>query len=466
MAKISEALRKKLLNQKKEMGSKGAIIAKKEWTKGRVRLLPCQDELPGRRVVSYYCESLQRDRKGTVSPETFGMLCPVAEAFKELWKDEDKETRDRARETVRTSVEYFVPCVVRGSEGTPEAPNIQIFPFGKRAYERIQDFVLDEDVPDPDITHPTEGRDLLVKKQGQKLETVWTVDKLDPSPLHKDKAMRAALLAAAEKFDVDEHIGAIDWDVLAEMYEALLGKKMPSSYRTSKKAKPAAKSHDEDADGTDGESESAERSDESSDEIVKGSRVSFADADNNTIEGTVTALDDGTATVTDDEDGEWEVEVTLLTLVAADGDDGEAGDGAEEAAEAGVEEDPEIVKGSRVSFDNDGDTVVPTVTKLKGDNATVTDDEDGEWEVDVSLLTLAEDETNEAGDDGEADGSGEEDEAEEAPPKVTRKAPPKPAPKPKADEDEAPPSRKTVARKPAAKPAAKAAEKIRKAGRK
>jgi hypothetical protein len=467
MAQVSDKLRKQLLDQKKEMGSTGMLIANKDWTKGRVRLLPCGDEIPGHRVISYYCESLAGDRKGTTSPATFGLACPIEDAFARL-KSEDKDVRDRAYEMVRKTTEYWVPVVVRGEEGTVDAPNIRIFPMKKSVYAKVQAFMTDEDVGE-DITHPTEGRDLLIKKQGQQKSTEWMVDKLDPVPLHKDKAMRAAIIEAGKALDVRQHFFGVDYDVLGKIYEALTGEEMPKKYRDAgaktAAAKPKAKPADDDDDTAVDSSEAEEAAE--TPEIVEGSRVSFTDADDNTIEGEVMAVEDETATVKDDDGGEWEVEVGSLTLVEA-----EAEEAAEEGAEDG-EDTPEIVKGSRVSFDNDGDTVLGVVKKLKGDDATVTDDEGGEWELDVSLLTLAEDQGG--------------DTAEEAPPKVTRKAPPK-APAKKPAEDDDPPAPKSGARKPAtpakpapkapakptakpapkapAKPAPKAADKVRKAGRK
>jgi hypothetical protein len=493
MAQVSDKLRKQLLDQKKEMGSSGMLIANKDWTKGRVRLLPCGDEIPGHRVISYYCESLSGDRKGTTSPATFGLACPIEDAFARL-KSEDKEVRDRAYDMVRKTTEYWVPVVVRGEEGTVDAPNVRIFPMKKSVYAKVQSFMTDEDVGE-DITHPIEGRDLLIKKQGQQKSTEWMVDKLDPVPLHKDKAMRAAIIEAGKALDVRQHFFGVDYDVLGKIYEALTGEQMPKKYRDAGAKTAAAKAKAkpvEDDDDTAAESSESEESAETP-AIEEGSRVSFTDADDNTIEGEVMAIEDETATVKDDDGGEWEVEVGSLTLVESeaaedgaeasdDGEDGEDGEDAEEAAEEGSEdgeETPEITKGSRVSFDNEGDTVFGVVKKLKGDDATVTDDEGGEWELDVSLLTLA-DAEDAAEDDAEA-------EAEEAPPKVTRKAPPK-APAKKPAEDDDPPAPKSGARKPAApakpapkapakapakpapkapaKPAAKAADKVRKAGKK
>lgn len=486
MAKIPEALRKKLLDQKKEMASGGLLISNKEWTKGRVRLLPCTDELPGHRVVGYYCKSIAGDKKGSTSPETFGLPCPIAEAFSRL-KKEDKEVRDRAYEMVNKNVEYWVPVVVRGHEGTPDAPNIRIFPLKKTVYSKINDFLTDEDVGE-DITHPTEGRDLLIKKTGSGLDTEWSVDKLDPSPLHKDKAMRAALIAAGKEMDVRQHFFGIDYDVLAAIYEALTGDPMPDKFRKSAKSgKPTSKlSRVKDAEEAE-ETEETEEAEETEEvEIEVGSRVSFTDEDDNTIEGEVKSIEDGTASVEDDEGGEWDVEVDSLTLVESDESEDEGEDEAEEDGEDDESEDkaeaddedeadaPEIEKGSRVTFDGDDDaTVTGKVVSIKGDTAKVKDDEGGEWNVDVSALTLADE------DESEAEEAEEAEEPEEAAPKVTRKGPPKGAAKPSAkkpakdededaDAEEEQPNRKAAARKPAAKPATKpkASDKIRKAGRK
>ena len=456
MPKVSDALRKKLLDQKKEMGQRGLLIVNKDWTKGRVRVPPCGDEIPGHRVVSYYCDTLQTDRKGTTSPETFGLPCPIAEAFRKL-KGEDEAVRDRAYNTVRTTVEYWVPVLVRGEEGTVELPNLRIFPMKKSVYSKVQGFMIDEDVGE-DITDVKTGRDLLIKKTGTMKNTEWTVDKLDPSPLHKDQEMRAAIIAATDALDVRHHFFPVDYDILGKIYEALTGDEMPDHFRqagnSSKPPKAASKVKAAKADAD----EDRDTPEEAAGTVGDGSRVTFEGDDGATL-GTVQSIDDdGDATVEDDDGQEWTVAVDALTLVE------------DEAPEAEAESTPEIVKGSEVSFENGEDTVTGTVKSIKGTTARVVDAEDEEWEVELEVLTLAESEDAPADDDDaaeadDADAGGEADEAEEAPPKVSRKT----SAKKQAAEPEEPPNRKATARKPgAAKPAAKpakAADKIRKAKR-
>ena len=473
MPKVSDALRKKLLDQKKEMGQRGLLIVNKDWTKGRVRVLPCGDEIPGHRVVSYYCDTLQTDRKGTTSPETFGLPCPIAEAFRKL-KGEDEAVRDRAYNTVRTTVEYWVPVLVRGEEGTAELPNIRIFPMKKSVYSKVQGFMIDEDVGE-DITDVKTGRDLLIKKTGTMKNTEWTVDKLDPSPLHKDQEMRNAIIAASDALDVRHHFFPVDYDILGKIYEALTGDEMPAHFAQAGKGSTPAKAASK-AKATKATKVAADDADEdhdtpaeAADAIVDGSRVSF-EGDDGVMLGTVKSIDDDDdATVEDDDGQEWTVAVDALTLV--EGEAPEAEDDADED-EAESESTPEIAKGSKVSFANGDDTVTGTVASIKGTTVRVADDEGEDWDVEMDSLTLAESE-----DDGEDEAPAEDDaadadEAEEEPPKVSRKAPAK---KPAAEPEE-PPNRKATARKPgagavargkvAAKPAvkpAKAADKIRKA---
>lgn len=123
-----------------------------------------------------------------------------------------------------------------------------------------------------------------------------------------------------------------------------------------------------------GKSEESEES-----KIVVGSLVKWDDG-----EGKVVKIKGDTATVQDDEEDEYKVDLEDLTLVSKK-DKNDKSDSKKEDKK-GVK----IEVGSEVEWaDKDGDDHEGEVLKIKGDVATVEDDEGEEHKVDLDDLNLA-----------------------------------------------------------------------------
>jgi hypothetical protein len=229
MAKISEALRARLLGQKKAMDKGGVLIRNKGFTRARLRILPPREgELPGVEYINFYAKSL---KKGTTSPASFGVPCPVMDALNRIYNECGKEDREAAAEFIRRDKLYWIAVVDREDEGTPENPNVRILQAKRTVYQQIVDWMLDPDVGE-DITHPKEGRDVVVRREGSGFEdTKWSIVKdNDRSPISEDPAMSRAWVDLASRFDVRTKFFAIDLDVLAAMYDGLTGERIPEHY--------------------------------------------------------------------------------------------------------------------------------------------------------------------------------------------------------------------------------------------
>lgn len=369
---ISRELREKLLQQRREMTPQSIIIPLKDFSKMRIRLLPCESDLPGVRVTSYYCPSLN-ERKGTISPATFGKKCPIAHAMEKIRRSGDKDDIERAKQHVREIVEYYLPVIDRGDDDE-SGPRIRVFPAKKTVYMQIQNRLLDEDLND-NITDVDEGRDILIKKEGSGLTTEWKAVFLDTSPLHPNAAVKKSIEKAAETFNIWDHVYKPDYDVLAQIYRGLADEEMPDSFRDSvsstgaaaTKAKSKASSDDESEDVE--EPKPAPRARAKAPAFAVGNIVSF-ESEGQLYEGEVSQIsDDGTVVVVVD-DEEWDVNAKNLTLVAEKREEEEADEEEEDAEETEgddeeaeeAEEAPPVV--SRRKQDDDEDaTPRPKVSR-------------------------------------------------------------------------------------------------------
>lgn len=352
MAKINPKLRERLLRQKKDMDSGGVLIPNKGFTKARIRLLPIGEDLPGHRYINYYCASLKGDKKSSASPATFGRPCPVEDALDAIRRTGSKEDRDAAWDFVNKNTEYWVPCVARDDEQSAERPRLRIHAAKKSVYEQIQTYFLDDDFGE-DISDPEEGRDLLVKKTGQgKSGTKWTCDKLDPTPLHEDPDIAEAILEAAASFDVREKFFAVDFDVLAEIYEGLTGEEMPEHYRdgedTMRTSSPKSDSSDDEDEEYEDEVDETEEEEDEEEGIEEGAAVSFED-EGEEYEGTFLRYEeeDGEELAVVDVDGEeWSVDPENVVEIdeseeEEEGEEEEEDEGEEEEEADEEEEDEE-----------------------------------------------------------------------------------------------------------------------------
>ena len=228
---VSDALRKKLQSQRGEM-SHSIIIANKGITKIRLRILPRVNEVPGTKYASMYGPQLAGERKGSASPETWGVACPVVDAYKGIMRTGSKADKEFLKAHARLSTEYWMAVMERDDMGTAEKPNIRIFCAKTSVYQYIIDFILDED-DGGYLTDLIGGRDLRVKKTGTGLDTEWTSRALEIEPVSEDSDFVEAIRAANAAFDVSEYFYKINLDVMRELYETLTGNAVPDEYLDS-----------------------------------------------------------------------------------------------------------------------------------------------------------------------------------------------------------------------------------------
>ena len=381
MAKTSKAFRERMQKRKQSMARKGVVIDKKDWTKGRIRLLPCHGEDPAKEFMSFYCQEM---RKSCTAPRTWGVDDPLWDRLDEIYKTGDKADKEHAKDYISRSVEYWAPCIVRGDEGTAANPNVRIFRLPQKVYQYIVDLIIDEDYGE-DVTDADEGRDILVKKEGKGIKTEWKPDKMDQCVIVEDDDLYEKLVEISHKFDPANNFFSFDLDDYRQMYEGLTGEELPDDCIESLTALAEGETG---ADETGEEEEYEEEEDEESEEEE------------------------------DDESDEEEDE----------GDDEEAAEGEEEEEESDEDDmladPPEGIEFGKtvVSFETDDGTAQGVVQSWAEDDenegefvlAIVGDDDD---EDDPWLLSPEEVEIVEVEDEADAE---EEEEAEEAEPTVSR----------------------------------------------
>jgi hypothetical protein len=233
MSKVSPALRARLLNQRgqRAQNSGGSLLIDNKTideTGIKLRLLPVTREGASiaEEYLSYYCKELNT---GVTSPAVFDLPCPIADASQEIWASGTFEQKEHLRAYINITREFWMPVLVRGEEGTAEHPNIRIFRCKASIFDRIVEWMTDEDMDD--MTDPQEGRDIKVKKTGQGIETRWFVDRLDKSPISDDAAFAESVLARGGAFDVRQHFYNFKLETLDAMYDGLTGKELPDHYR-------------------------------------------------------------------------------------------------------------------------------------------------------------------------------------------------------------------------------------------
>ena len=228
MVKTDPAMRKAMLDQRNRNKRQGVAVNKGEWKKGTIRILPSFGREVGREYFSVFVEE---ERKSITCPKTFGYPDPLVDWINTTFATGAKEAKQHLNDWGSLTREHWVPCVIRGDEGTPSAPNVRAFRFPRKTYEdTVLDWIVDEDIGE-DITDPKEGRDVFVTRSGEGMKTKWKPTKLDPSSLSKSKAMRAKLLEVAKTFDVGDHFYAFSLEDYESAYNALTGEELPSKIR-------------------------------------------------------------------------------------------------------------------------------------------------------------------------------------------------------------------------------------------
>jgi hypothetical protein len=223
---ISSSLRERLLGQKAAMARGGITIDNKTFVKDRLRLIPLAGRVSiGVANTGIYVPSL---KKGSTSPATYGLVCPIVTAIENIRSTGSKEDLQFARDFANVQTEYWTPVIARKDMGTAAAPKIRILKAKSTVFETLLTWMTDEDIGE-DITAVKDGRDFILKKTGVLKDTKWTCEKYDREPLSEDEDYNNEVLRLAAVFDPSKHFFPIDLDILKQTYENLTGDVMPAS---------------------------------------------------------------------------------------------------------------------------------------------------------------------------------------------------------------------------------------------
>ena len=145
----------KLANNGKESGS-NSVKWKMEEGQHSVRIVPTEDGDPFKELFFHYGVG----GKTVLCPKkNFNESCPICDFASQLWREgtanEDKESQKMAKQLFPKQ-RFMSPVLVRGEE----AKGVQVWEYGKRAYETMIGLVLNPEYGD--ITDPQEGLDLVI----------------------------------------------------------------------------------------------------------------------------------------------------------------------------------------------------------------------------------------------------------------------------------------------------------------
>lgn len=117
-----------------------------------VRIVPTPDGDPFKEFWFHY----NVGTSGFLCPKrNYGDNCPVCNFANRLWSESDEDSRRMAK-SLFAKQRFFSPVLVRGGE----KEGVKVWGFGKMAYQKLLNIVLDPDYGD--ITDAEEGNDLKV----------------------------------------------------------------------------------------------------------------------------------------------------------------------------------------------------------------------------------------------------------------------------------------------------------------
>jgi hypothetical protein len=187
---LSEKLRKKMEQKKKELASRGGgmkgLVSFKEG-KTRIRFLNCGDEDFAFEATQFY---LGKEIGGFISPATFGEPCAVNEFYTKLSKSTNDDDREIA-ETLKPRKKPLAPIIKykdeKGKE-IDEDKGAALAILTNDNYQELVDWMLDED-DYGDFTDPKNGYDIKINRVGAgKFDTKYKLMKCDSSKLAKKYA--------------------------------------------------------------------------------------------------------------------------------------------------------------------------------------------------------------------------------------------------------------------------------------
>jgi len=156
---------KKRLNALKASNKKSNLLWKPTEKEQTIRIVPYKHQPDYPYIELYFHYDL--NGKTYISPVSFGKPDPVMEVAQELKNSGDKESWKMGRD-LEPKLRTFAPVIVRGKE----SEGVKFWGFGKTVYESLLSNIADEECGD--ISHPTDGRDIVVwaeKEEGKKFLT-------------------------------------------------------------------------------------------------------------------------------------------------------------------------------------------------------------------------------------------------------------------------------------------------------
>jgi hypothetical protein len=151
MALNLDKMRQKL-NQVTGLDKDRSEFWRPEEGENNVRIIPTPDGDPFKEFHFHY----NVGTSGFLCPKrNFGDECPVCNFANRLWADSDEDSRKMAK-SLFAKQRFFSPVLVRGNE----EEGVKVWGFGKMAYQKLLNIVLDPDYGD--ITDPEKGNDLKV----------------------------------------------------------------------------------------------------------------------------------------------------------------------------------------------------------------------------------------------------------------------------------------------------------------
>jgi hypothetical protein len=137
-------------------GGSSTNMWKPEAGQHSIRIIPTEDGDPFKEMWFHYGVGNQNF---LCPKKNYNETCPVCEFASQLWREgtanEDKESQKMAKDLFPRQ-RFMSPIIVRGDE----KKGVQIWSYGKRAYETLIQLVLNPDYGD--ITDPETGFDLVI----------------------------------------------------------------------------------------------------------------------------------------------------------------------------------------------------------------------------------------------------------------------------------------------------------------
>jgi hypothetical protein len=240
---LQEKLAKKREDVKKGEGGNIDMFYVKEGV-NRFRPAFCGEDVDfSIEVISFY---LGKEIKGFVSPHTVGKPCAGMEVYNALLKssnESDKELANECKPKRKQAIAMHKYNDDKGKELDTRS-GVKLTPLANGVYGQILDFFLDEE--HGDFTHPKDGYDIKIKREGSgKENTSYTATPCKPTALPKElqkevyspsKLLDEVIPSYEETVSkMKEFLGLDEDDDLTQFIQEISGKKSSSKKSSSTK---------------------------------------------------------------------------------------------------------------------------------------------------------------------------------------------------------------------------------------